>query len=187
MLFRAPPLVAHPYLPLFTPAFEDGFACRAVLLRTESLGRISLASENSLAPPRIAQSFLATEKNRRTLRDSVRMVQRLAREPAFASFISAQLDPASPVTSDADLDAHIRASTGTVRHPLGTCRMGAVDDEEAVVGPDLRVRGTRGLRVVDASAMPNMIGGNNNAAVIMIAEHVSDLISGRGPLQAAVI
>jgi 4-pyridoxate dehydrogenase len=187
LLFRATPLVAHPYLPPFRSAFEDGFACRAVLLRPESRGSIALASGDPLAAPLIVQEFLATEKDRRTLRAGVKLVAQLAREKPFASFIGKQIDPVRTVQNDADLDDHIRASAGTVRHPLGTCRMGAETDPNAVVGSDLKVRGTLGLRVVDASVMPDMIGGNINAAVIMIAEYASDMIRGRQPLPVAAI
>jgi choline dehydrogenase-like flavoprotein len=80
------------------------------------------------------------------------------------------------VRSDADVDAFIRATADTVYHPLGTCRMGTADDEMAVVDPELRVRGVGGLRVVDASVMPDLVGGNINAPVIMIAEKAADLI-----------
>jgi choline dehydrogenase/4-pyridoxate dehydrogenase len=187
LLFRATPLTADPYLPPFRRAFRDGFACRAVLLRPESRGHITLASGDPLAPPRITQAFLATDQDRRVLRAGVRLVERLARERAFKSYIEAQIDPLPSVTSDMDLDAHIRASAGTVRHPLGTCRMGSDGDAMAVVTPDLRVRGTRNLRIVDASVMPDMTGGNINGGVIMIAELASDLIRGRTQLAPAVI
>ncbi|HEV2508419.1 GMC family oxidoreductase [Bosea sp. (in: a-proteobacteria)] len=187
LLFRATPLVADPYLPPFRRAFEDGFACRAVLLRPESRGRIGLHDADPLAPPRIEQSFLDTDKDRATLRAGVRLVRELARQPRFAGHVAREREPGPAVVGDADLDAHIRASAGTVRHPLGTCRMGSDADRMAVLDSQLRVRGIDGLRVVDASAMPDLTGGNINAVVIMIAEAAADFIRGQQPLPAAVI
>ena len=88
--------------------------------------------------------------------------------------------------SDADIDAHIRATSITVHHPLGTCKMGRASDEMAVVDEELRVFGVEALRVVDAAVMPDLPGGNINAPVIMIAEKAADLIRGRTPLAPAL-
>jgi choline dehydrogenase len=87
--------------------------------------------------------------------------------------------------SDADLESYIRAEAYTVHHPVSTCRMGS--DAAAVVDPQLRVHGISGLRVADASVFPSIIGGNTNAAVVMIAEKASDLIRGLPPLPAAEV
>jgi choline dehydrogenase/4-pyridoxate dehydrogenase len=92
------------------------------------------------------------------------------------SFIAEQMSLPPGELSDADLDTHIRNTAITVHHPLGTCRMGPDGDAGAVVDPQLRVRGIDGLRVVDASVMPDMVSGNINAAVVMIAERTADLI-----------
>jgi 4-pyridoxate dehydrogenase len=88
------------------------------------------------------------------------------------------------VRSDDELDAYIRATAATAHHPLGTCKMGPEGDTMAVVDPELRVRGVEGLRVVDASVMPDLVGGNINAPVIMIAEKAADLIRGRASLRS---
>ena len=90
--------------------------------------------------------------------------------------------PGPDCLSDAAIDAHIRATAITVHHPLGTCKMARASDPAAVVDPELKVLGIDGLRVVDASVMPDLTGGNINAAVIMIAEKAADLIRGRPPL-----
>lgn len=185
LLFRATPLVAEPYLPPFRPAFTDGFACRAVLLRPESRGRIALASAHPLAPPRIAQAFLDTDKDGAVLREGVKLIRELARQPPFAAFVAREREPGPAVMGDADLDAHIRSTAGTVRHPLGTCRMGGDAEPDAVLDPQLRVRGVGNLRVVDASAMPDLTGGNINAVVIMLAEVAADLVRGRPRLPPA--
>ena len=86
----------------------------------------------------------------------------------------------TPLKTDAEIDAHVRSTGITVYHPISTCRMGS--DGESVVDPELRVRGVEALRVVDASVMPDLIGGNINAVVIMIAEKAADMIRGRASL-----
>jgi choline dehydrogenase-like flavoprotein len=133
-------------------------------------------------PVRIHQNFLAADRDWRTLRAGLRFVREVARQRPLAPYVAAELAPGPGKASDADLDAHIRATAITVHHPLGTCRMGLASDPLAVVDPELRVLGVPGLRVVDASVMPDLVGGNINAAVIMIAERAADLIRGRMPL-----
>jgi 4-pyridoxate dehydrogenase len=182
-LFRAVPGGAGPYLPPFKPAFADGFALRAVMLRPESRGEITLASADPKSAPRIHQNFLATEGDRRTLRDGLKLVRRIVGAAPLGAFVARELAPGADIESDDDLDAYIRATAATAHHPLGTCKMGPATDRMAVVDPELRVNGVAGLRVVDASVMPDLVGGNINAPVIMIAEKAADLI--RGPLPAA--
>jgi choline dehydrogenase/4-pyridoxate dehydrogenase len=182
LLFNAAPMTAYAYLAPFRRAYADAFACRAVLLRPESRGELLLASADPTASPRIRQNFLATDKDRKTLREGVRMVRAIAAEPAMRSFVAREIAPGSD--GDAEIDALIRATGITVHHPVGTCRMGPDKDPLAVVDPALRVRGADGLRVVDASVMPDLVGGNINAPVIMIAEKAADLIAGRPPLAA---
>jgi choline dehydrogenase-like flavoprotein len=99
-------------------------------------------------------------------------------------FMDREIAPGEGAVGDADLDAHIRADSITVHHPLGTCKMGVPSDRLAVVDTALRVFGTEGLRVVDGSVMPDLVGGNINAPIIMIAEKAADLIRGRQPLEA---
>ena len=176
------PLTAAPYLPPFKAPFQDGFSLLVVLLRPQSRGRLVLASADPAAAPKIHQNFLAEAADWEGLRKGMRMVRGIARESALAPFVEREIAPAGGKDSDADLDAHIRAAAITVHHPLGTCRMGPAGDALAVVDEQLRVRGVEGLRVVDASVMPDMVGGNINGPVIMIAERMADLIRGRAPL-----
>ncbi len=182
LLFAAAPMTAHAYFPPFVRPYADSFGCRAVLLRPESRGRIELASPDPRVPVRIRQNFLATEKDRATLRAGVRLVREIGSQPPLASFTTGEASPGPDCRSDAAIDAHIGANSITVHHPLGTCKMAPSADPAAVVDPDLKVLGIERLRVVDASVMPDLIGGNINAAVIMIAEKAADLIGGRFPL-----
>jgi choline dehydrogenase/4-pyridoxate dehydrogenase len=182
LLLTAAPLGAWPYLAPFKKPFPDGFAARTVLVHPESRGYVSLASANPAAAPRIFQNFLATDHDWRVLRQSLRIVREIAAQPAMAPFIGKEIAPGPACTSDGELDAFIRRSAITVHHPAGTCRMGIESDDRAVVDPQLRVRGVDGLRVVDASVMPDLPGGNINASVMMIAERAADLIRGHTQL-----
>jgi 4-pyridoxate dehydrogenase len=181
-LFVAAPLTARPYLPPFTRGYADSFGCRAVVLRPESRGRLDLVSADPRAPIRIRQNFLATDKDWATLRAGLRLARDVAKQTPLRPFIAGEIAPGTDKASDQDLDAHIRATGISVHHPLGTCKMGAEADAAAVVDGELRVFGVERLRVVDASVMPDMVGGNINAPVIMIAETAADLIRGREPL-----
>ena len=98
-------------------------------------------------------------------------------------FYHISLDPGTGCNTAADIDAYVARVSGSHFHPVGTCRMGS--DERAVVDPELRVNGIDGLRVVDASVMPRVVGANTNAATIMIAEKAADMILHRGPLPSA--
>ena len=182
LLFLAAPATAAPYFPPFVPPYADGFGCRAVLLRPESRGQVQLASQDPRVPVRIRQNFLATDKDWATLRAGVQLVREVGRQSALAPFAAGEIAPGPDCRSDGDLEAHIRATAITVHHPLGTCRMGRSTHPDTVVDPELRVLGVDALRVVDASVMPDLVGGNINAPVIMIAEKAADLIRGRTPL-----
>jgi 4-pyridoxate dehydrogenase len=185
LLFLCAPMTASPYLAPFKASYPDGFAIRAVLLRPESRGYVRLRSPDPADALLIVQNFLATETDWRVMRAGVRIAQEVGRQPALRPFVLRQVAPDPLRASDVDLDAHIRETGITVHHPLGTCRMGPSSDAGTVVDGALRVLGVEGLRVVDASVMPDLVGGNINAPVIMIAEKAADMIRGRKPLARA--
>jgi 4-pyridoxate dehydrogenase len=133
---------------------------------------------------RIRQNFLATDNDWKTFRAGLRMVRDVCRRAPLQAFMEREIAPGDGSTSDADLDDYIRKSSITVHHPLGTCKMGVASDPLAVVDPELRVFGTEGLRIVDGSVMPDLVGAHINAPIIMIAEKAADLIRGRQPLDA---
>jgi 4-pyridoxate dehydrogenase len=182
LLFNLAPLTAAPWFRPFVPPYQDSFATRVVLLRPESRGEVVLAASDPRTPPRIRQNFLAAERDWAVLRTGFRLAREIGEEAPLAPFRQREIAPGPQCRADREVDAHIRATAITVHHPLGTCRMGREGDPLAVVDPQLRVIGVDGLRVVDASVMPDLVGGNINAPVIMIAEKAADLIRGRAPL-----
>ena len=181
-LFRVAPLDAGPYLPPFKPAYLDGYGVRAVVLRPESRGQLSLASADPHAAIKIEPNFFSRDKDLKVIRDGLRMAREVFAQAPLQRFGVVESAPGKDKLSDAELDAHIRATATTVYHPLGTCKMGGARDDSAVVDPELKLKGIDGLRVVDASVMPDLVGGNINAPVIMIAEKAADIIRGRTAL-----
>jgi choline dehydrogenase/4-pyridoxate dehydrogenase len=176
LLFIAGSLLAAPYLQPFRKPFADSFACRVVLLRPQSRGAITLASSDPLAAPRIDQGLLSTADDWKALRNGIALFRDIARRPELKPFVARELGPGPDVTTDAQLENYVRRTAVTAHHPAGTCKMGADRDATAVVDDRLRVRGTSGLRVVDASVFPDLVGGNINAPTIMIAERAADFI-----------
>ena len=176
-------LRANEWFPGWRAPAPDGFAMRACHLRPESRGSIELASNDPFAAPLIRNNFLSTPGDRRALREAIKFSRSIAASVAFKGLVGAETAPGAAVKSDDEIDAYIRQSVDTIYHPLGACRMGS--DADSVVDMQFRVRGAEGLRVVDASVMPDMVGGNINAPVMMVAEKASDVIRGLAPLPAA--
>jgi choline dehydrogenase/4-pyridoxate dehydrogenase len=146
------------------------------MLRPKSAGSIKLRSADPTDPIAIHHEFLGAPEDLRTLLDGFRLVRKIAAQPALASFVAKEIAPGADVATDAQLEAFIRNTAMTAHHPAGTCKMGTTSDSMAVVDTQLRVRGVDRLRVVDASVMPDLVGGNINAPVIAIAEKAADLI-----------
>jgi choline dehydrogenase len=163
---------------------KDGFTFHVCQLRPESRGRVGLRSADPLADPAIFANYLAAEEDRRAIREGVKMMRKVAAQAALDPYRTAEYAPGVAVQTDAEIDAWIKATAETIYHPVGTCRMGAAGDPMAVVDAECRVQGIAGLRVVDASVMPTLVGGNTNAPTIMIAEKISDAIRGRAFLPA---
>ena len=163
----------------------DGYTAHACFLRPRSRGRILLASADPRADARIEANYLGDPDgfDLKMMVECAKLARELFAQPAFDAYRGAPIHPARDDLTDAELVAFIRAKAETVYHPVGSCRMGF--DDDAVVDPALRVRGLDGLRVIDASVMPTLIGGNTNAPTIMIAERASDLIRNRPVLTSA--
>ena len=160
---------------------KDGFTIHVCQLRPESRGHVGLRSADPFDDPAIFANYLSAEEDRRALRAGVAIVREVAGQQALSAIRGAEYEPGEAIASDGDLDAWMRRAAETIYHPVGTCRMGAEGDAMAVVDRDLRVIGVDGLRVVDASVMPTLVGGNTNAPTLMIAEKAADLILGRAP------
>ncbi|HWS75495.1 MAG TPA: GMC family oxidoreductase N-terminal domain-containing protein [Quisquiliibacterium sp.] len=158
--------------------FALGFSCHVCLLRPRSRGSLRLAGSDPMQDPLIDPAFLADPDDVERLVRGFELTRKIVEAPALAPYRKQELWSAG-VTRDDDIRALLRARVDTVYHPVGTCRMGP--DADAVVDHELRVHGIDGLRVVDASVMPEVIGGNTNAPTIMIAEKASDLILGHRP------
>src|SRR5436309_11239930 len=179
-LFRGAPARAHPWFPGITPAYEDSFGLRPVMLHPESRGAVRLRSADPGAPVRIAQNFLATENDVHTIREGVKLGRDIASRTGLDPFRGRETAPGPECRTNAEIDAFVRRTAITAHHPCATCAMGV--GEDAVLDPALRVRGVEGLRVADASAMPDLVSGNINACVLMIAEKAADLVLGKPPL-----
>jgi choline dehydrogenase len=154
-----------------------GFAMSVVNLYPKSRGRIRLASADVRDAPRVDAQLFADPADAAPMLRGLRLARRLSQAKSFARYAAHEVLPGPGVQSDAQLLAYLRRAAGTAHHPVGTCRMGV--DEDAVVNPQLQVRGICRLRVVDASVFPSIVGGNTNAPVVMVAERAADLIRGR--------
>ncbi len=164
------------------PGTEDGFTLHVCQLRPESRGKVGLRSADPTDDPTISPNYLATEEDRRALREGVKIARAVANQSALDPYRSGECNPGARVSTDAEIDSWIAETGETIYHPVGTCRMGVADDPMAVVDDELRVIGLQGLRVVDASVMPTLVGGNTNAPTIMIAEKAADMILGKPAL-----
>lgn len=158
------------------PSFSFGFH----VARPQSRGEIRLRSADPAEKPVIDHRLQSAQSDVDKLVRGLKIVEGVCRSPALASIITGTLRPDPLPTSDAEWEAYVRGFGGVGYHALGTCRMGPDGDALAVLDPQLRVRGIAGLRVVDASVMPEPVSANTNAPTIMIAERAADLIRNGG-------
>ncbi|WP_191486899.1 GMC family oxidoreductase [Pseudomonas sp. FEN] len=156
-----------------------GYALHTCVLRPKSIGALHLDRDGKLI---IDFNFLSDPADAKVLIEGLKLARRILAAPQFDSIRGEEILPGKAVQSDEQLLAYVRDYAATVFHPVGTCKMGV--DTMSVVGPDLKVHGLQGLRVVDASIMPTLISGNTNAPCIMIGEKAADLILLRPPLAA---
>ena len=154
--------------------FGHGYSAHVCVLRPKSRGSVTLASRDPFAAPRIDPNFFDDADDMARMIRGFRLMRDVLNQPSLARLGGKELARSANATSDADIEHFIRNYGDTIYHPVGTCRMGsgALD----VVGADLRIHGLDGIRVVDASMMPRIVGGNTNAPTIMVAEKASDMI-----------
>jgi choline dehydrogenase-like flavoprotein len=174
-----------PWFPGIRAPKADALGVSICHLRPAGRGWVKLASTDPRAAPRFVNNFLSNEFDRRALRNAFRIARRVAEQSALDPYRGVELLPGANVQTDDEIDGYLRETVRTVFHPCGTCRMGI--DEDSVVDPELKVRGVTGLRVIDASVMPDVVGGNINACVMMIADKGADIILDRAPLPAAAV
>lgn len=190
---RSEPGVLHPdlqyhFLPMAisydgkSAATGHGYQAHIGPMRPTSRGYVKLRSADPRQHPHILFNYMQTEQDRKEMRAGIRLTREILMQPAFDEFRGAELAPGPSMTSDADIDAFVRDKAESAYHPSCSCRMGT--DEMAVVDGEARVRGVDGLRVVDASIMPDVVSGNLNVPTIMMAEKLADAIRGRAPLPA---
>ena len=155
-----------------------GVTLHACCLRPESRGEIRLASADPLKPPVMDPNYLASDYDLKILIEGIRRGRDILAAPAFKPWLGEERLPGVAQRSDAELEAFVRATAETEYHPVSTCKMG--NDPMAVVDDQLRVRGIEGLRVIDASIMPDVVSGNTNAPTIMIAEKGAEMVLNAG-------
>jgi choline dehydrogenase len=183
--FKTSPRLATPdiqihFIPFSTDKMGEklhafsGFTASVCQLRPESRGSLKIRSPDPSMAPEIRINYLASETDRTAFIDGIRILRDILARPALKPFVTSEAYPGADTVSDEDILDFCRKTGSTVYHPTSTCRMG--NDPLAVVDQRLRVRRIEGLRVVDASVMPDLMSGNTNAPVIMIAEKASDMI-----------
>jgi choline dehydrogenase len=153
-----------------------GITLSACLLRPESRGHIALRDANPLSAPRIHANYLQHESDQRLAVAAVRRMRDIAAAQPLARYVVQANEPGAALQSDEDILTWVRQRSGSIFHPVGTCRMGPDSDASAVLDPRLRVRGVQGLRVVDGAAMPLVVSGNTNAPIVMMAEKAADMV-----------
>ena len=178
-MFRGAPSDAGPWFPGIRPAYADGFGIRPAILHPKSRGAVTLRSADPRDPPRILINALTERSDLEFLRDGVKRARDIAGRKPMDPFRGVETTPGPEVQTDAEIDEFLRGNAVTVEHPACTCPMGAV------LTPDLRVKGADGLRVVDASAMPDLVSAHINACTIMMGDKASEMILGnRAPATA---
>jgi 4-pyridoxate dehydrogenase len=182
-MFRGAAVDAHVWCPGLRPAARDGFAIRPALLHPDSRGEIRLRSTDPREPMRIAYRFFSAPNDLPKLREGFRLARDVAYRTPLDRFRDGETAPGPRIKSDAEIDAYIRRTAITAHHPASTCPMGV--GPQAVLDASTRVHGVERLRVVDASAMPDLVSAHLNAVVLMMAEKAADMIAGKPPIPAA--
>jgi choline dehydrogenase-like flavoprotein len=194
IFLRTEPALDRPDMQLICPAVQISagnvwyplmskpthtLVCALSMIRQDSRGQVTLRSSNPLDPPRIAFNLFQEKSDVERMIRGIRAARAIYSRAPLSAFHAEETLPGDAVQSDAELEKFVRSVGAITQHPVGTCRMGTERDAGAVVDAELRVRGVQALRVIDASVMPSIPGGNTNAPTIMIAEKGADAIRGR--------
>jgi len=195
IFLRTAPGLDRPDMQLICPAVQNSagdvwypfvgkkpthtLVCAISMIRQDSRGHMTLRSANPLDPPRIQFNLFQEQSDVDRMIRGIRAARAIYSQAPLSAYHAEEAMPGDALQSDAELEKFVRAVGAITQHPVGTCRMGTANDAGAVVDAELRVRGVQSLRVIDASVMPNIPGGNTNAPTIMIAEKGADLVYGR--------
>ena len=178
-------MMARVWFPGWRKGVGHVFTTASVLLRPASTGEVTLRSADPADKPKILFNLLKEESDRDAFRRMLRFTRKFFATDPASTLVERETLPGEAVQSEAEVDAYVRSMIGTAMHPTSTCAMG--NGPMAVLDAECRVRGIEGLRVVDASSFPAIVGGNTNAPVIMLAEKASDMILGKPALAAAQV
>jgi choline dehydrogenase-like flavoprotein len=178
--FTADPTIQCYHVPII--AFEGvsptgdraGITFELVVLRPKSRGWVRLADGDPTSMPLINPNWMSEDDDLRAAVESVRAIRQVMAQASLAPVITEEIDPGPRIQSDAEIGEWVKGAVTTMYHPVGTCRMG--QDARAVVDARLRVRGVEGLRVIDASIMPNITSGNTNAPTQALARHATAML-----------
>jgi 4-pyridoxate dehydrogenase len=182
-MFRGAPPGAALWFPGWKKPYADGYGIRPALLHPDSRGEVLLRSNDPRDKVKIVTNFFTAPNDLPTLRQGFKSAREVAAQPPLERFRGVEKSPGPKIKTDAEIDNWIRNVAATANHPASTCVMGTGPD--TVVDPQFRVHGTERLRVVDASAMPDLVSAHINACVLMMAEKASDLIRGKPVLEPA--
>ena len=184
------PDIQYHFLPLAVrydgkaAAKGHGFQAHVGPMRSKSRGTVRLTSNDPLTAPKIHFNYMSHDEDWEEFRACVRHTRKIFGQPAFSAYCGDEIQPGADVQSDEQIDAFIREHAESAYHPCGTARVGAADDPDAVVDPELRVIGVQGLRVADSSIFPRITNGNLNGPSIMTGEKAADHILGRSMMKA---
>jgi choline dehydrogenase-like flavoprotein len=154
-----------------TRVLDDGYSVQSVATRAKSCGRVRLASSNTHVKPVIDGGYLSNPDDLRTLREGIKLGRRISTREEWGEYLGEEVYPGANVKTDEEIDEYIKNTLHTANALTGTCKMGVGTD--AVVGPDLRVRGVSGVRVIDSSVIPKIPGGQTGTPTVMIAERAA--------------
>lgn len=159
-----------------SPNNSHGFQAHVGPMRSQSIGWVKLRSADPQDSPKILFNYMSKNEDWEEFRAAVRLTREIFKQDAFAPYRGKELSPGVEIQSDSEIDNFLKGAVESAYHPAGTCKMGS--DETAVVDAQCKVRGLKGLRIIDSSIMPSIVSGNLNAPTIMLAEKAADLIKG---------
>jgi len=176
----------HIWFPFLNKTPQYALNVGVSMIKQDSRGEVTLRSKDPFDPPKILLNLFKERSDVDRMIRGIRAARKIYGQPPLADMHGPEDMPGEALQSDAELEAFVRDTGAITLHPVGTCKMGVESDPMAVVDDQLRVRGVEGLRVIDASVMPNVPGGNTNAPTIMIAEKAADLLRGKSLPRADV-